>query len=164
MQWGVLPRWRSQRVQMTFPVAGGASSGVAMVEAKKRWGRHLFKVLAVEVPSKAPLGRATRLYVHGGDASLSGVAMPAGQAFEEMRVPMQKVMQASRELDREDEADDRELRAQARARSAQIAADRAARAPKPLDEGGGMYVHEQMYWKAYYGVRGVLLWLRGRRR
>lgn len=134
-----------------------------MVEAKKRWGHHLFKVLAVEVPSKAPLGQASRLYVRGGDAGLGGTAMPTGQAFEEMRAPMQKVMQASRELDREDEADDRELRAQARARSAQLAADRAARAPKPLDEGGGMYVHEQMYWRTYYGARGVLRWLRGGR-
>lgn len=161
VQWGLLPRWRSQRIQMTFPVTGGACSGVVMIDAKKRWGRHLLKLLAVDVPSKAPLGQPTRLYVCG-DATAGGNApMHAGQAFEEMRAPMQKVMQASHELDREDEADDQELRVIARERARQIAKERAERAPKPLDAGGGMYVYEQLYWRAYYGVRGALRWVRG---
>eukprot|EP00892_Ulva_mutabilis_P000289 jgi/Ulvmu1/10260/UM060_0061.1 len=163
LKWGILPRWRSQRIQMTFPVTGGANSGVVMVEAKKRWGRHLLKVLAVDVPSKAPLGKDTRLYVRGGVEGAAGAALPLGRAFEEMRVPMQKVMAARQELDREDEADDRELRAAERERAARVAAERAARAPKPLDEGGGMYVYEQMYWRAYYGARRLGRWMRGGR-
>lgn len=145
---------------MTFPVTGGACSGVAMVEAKKRWGRHLLKVLAVDVPSKAPLGKETRLLVHGTEALAAGAAPPLGQAFEEMRAPMRKVMAASRELDREDEEDDRALREAGRERAARDMADRAARAPKPLDEGGGMYVHEQLYWRAYYVVQGLAQWVR----
>lgn len=45
---------------------------------------------------------------------------------------------------------------------AEAARQRAAEAPKPLDESGGMYVHEYVYWQLYYASQKVGKWI-GRR-
>lgn len=56
----------------------------------------------------------------------------------------------------------RKLEEREQQRLTEAALQRAAQAPKPLDEGGGMYVHEYVYWQLYYGMQNVGTWL-GRR-
>ena len=56
----------------------------------------------------------------------------------------------------------RQLEASHQMKLAEAARKRAAEAPKPLDEGGGMYVHEYVYWQLYYASKNVGEWL-GRR-
>jgi hypothetical protein len=56
----------------------------------------------------------------------------------------------------------RQLEAAEQRRLTEDALKRAARAPKPLDEGGGMYVHEYMYWQLYYGLQTAARWFRRR--
>lgn len=100
-----------------------------MVEAKKIWGRHLFKLLAVDVPSRAPLGPETRVYVRGSavdfEAEDGGVnpgrkggmwgwwgavqedKVVRGRVFEELREPLKRVMNARKAVEKEDEEDER---------------------------------------------------------
>jgi hypothetical protein len=57
----------------------------------------------------------------------------------------------------------RKLEALEQQRRTEEALKRAAQAPKPLDEGGGMYLYEYVYWQMYYGVQNAMKWF-GRRR
>jgi hypothetical protein len=126
MQWLIVPRWQPQRIQMSFPITSKDTSAVAMVEAKKIWGRHLFKLLAVDVRCKAPLGSDTRIYIRGGpeDFEENGEHTSAGsgsrwwggvkkenivrgRVFEELREPLKRVMNARKVVDIEDEEDER---------------------------------------------------------
>lgn len=44
-------------------------------------------------------------------------------------------------------------------RLTEAALKRAAQVPKPLDERGGMYVHEYLYWQLYYVLQNAGKWL-----
>ena len=58
---------RSTRLHMIYPVSGPDARGVVSIEAKKKRGRHQFKLLAIVVPPFA---------IDGGDRDLA-----AGRGF-----------------------------------------------------------------------------------
>jgi hypothetical protein len=159
MQWLVMPQWRSQRIRMAFPIHGADASAIVLLEAKKRWGRHSFKLLAVDIPSRAPLGQETRVIIRGDDAALGsrGVAV-----LEELRQPLRAAMAAEEggEYDAEDAEDDGAWEARARAAAAAQAKARRGAEKDALAEGRGMYVHERLYWCAHEVVKAARVWLR----
>ena len=138
-----LPTPRPRRIQMVFPLAGPSRRGLAAVEAKKRGGRLVFRVLAVDVPVERagmPLGFASspggaptkaspywehRIFLEGDDAAYS-----RGGVFAALRGPFSQALALRRAHDEEDALDDH---ADAAAAAAAARADAAA----ALLAGGG---------------------------
>lgn len=155
LQWGVLPRWRSQRIHMVFPITGASNSAVAMLEAKKRWGRYVFQLLAADVRSRAPLGHDTRLVVRGDEAALGAAATAV---LTDLRAPLAAAAAAAAEggrvprYDVEDAADDAARRADAAARDATRRRER----PRPLEAGGGCMCTSGCTGRAASGCGGSM--------
>ncbi|KAF5826053.1 hypothetical protein DUNSADRAFT_5203 [Dunaliella salina] len=83
------PKIRSRRIQMIFPLHGSERSGMVSVEAKKRKGRHVFKLLAVDVRQGEGLSTSSqpaRIYLQGNDVIYS-----RGDVLEQMRRPFLQV-------------------------------------------------------------------------
>eukprot|EP00884_Botryococcus_braunii_P014833 jgi/Botrbrau1/23350/Bobra.0051s0009.1 len=77
---GLLPRWRSRRIQMIFPLTGAERRGLVSLEAKKRKGKYVYKLLAVDVPAAG--GQEQRLYVEGNERLYN-----RGSVVKELRDP-----------------------------------------------------------------------------
>jgi hypothetical protein len=127
------------------------------LDCKKRWGRHVFTLLAVDVPSKAHLGADTRLFIRGSPQAASGCS---GSVLQHLREPLVAATTAvqSAELAQDDAAHDRMLRAAARARTRRRLRTGAA----ALEPDGGMYMYERMYWKWFYFWKRFQQWCRNR--
>ena len=94
-----VPRWRRSRCHLLFPVSGEHDRrGLVSVEAKKVGGEYVFKLLALDVPSKG--GVETRIYLAGDDAAYSKHAILA-----ELRDPLIAAMAAQPAHEAEDETD-----------------------------------------------------------
>jgi hypothetical protein len=94
-----IPRWRRSRCHLLFPVSGAHDRrGLVSVEAKKVGGEYVFKLLAVDVPSKS--GSETRIYLAGDDAAYSKHAILA-----ELRDPLIAAMAAQPAHEAEDETE-----------------------------------------------------------
>ena len=137
-----LPAPRSRRIHMVFPLAGTSRRGLAAVEAKKRNGRLVLRVLAVDVPveragvpvrSDSPSGSSAhaspwwehRVFLEGDDA-----AYGRGGVFAALRGPFSQSLALRRAHDEEDDLDD------AAAAAAVAAAARADAAAAVLAGGG----------------------------
>ncbi|RMZ52029.1 hypothetical protein APUTEX25_001223, partial [Auxenochlorella protothecoides] len=140
---GLVPRIQSRRAQIIFPLRGSERKGLASLEAKKRKGKYVFKLIAVDVPTLS--GPDQRLFIEGGPAIYQ-----RGGILDELRDPFIKAIAAEDAFVREDEADD----AAEAAEEAHAAANKAATGPQPLEAGGGMY-----FWE-----RVALTWQRGLQR
>ncbi len=57
---------RSKRLHMIFPVSGPEARGVVSIEAKKKRGRHKFKLLAVDMVRND--GHEERIFLEGSDS------------------------------------------------------------------------------------------------
>ena len=143
--WGLgPPRFRDAKVHMAFRVFGTRKAGLVTVEAVKRkawgggslssWGRefvgndpHEYALVAVDVA--ADNGDEHRVYLAGGSARYAKQGEVTGMYMREALVSV-----ASEAY----EAEQRGEEAEEDARS------RADAAPKPLDEGGGMWPAERV--------------------
>ena len=56
-----LPKYRSGRLHMLFPIRSLSHRGVVSLTAKKKNGRYVFKLLAVDLPAKAAATHASAL-------------------------------------------------------------------------------------------------------
>lgn len=81
---GLVPRVRSRRVQMIFPLHGAEKKGLVSLEAKKRRGKYEFKLLAIDIPTAA--GPDQRLFVVGGQTIYD-----RGGILNELRDPFVRV-------------------------------------------------------------------------
>lgn len=162
VQWGIIPQWQSQRVHMAFPVMGATARGVALLHAKKRWGRTTVRLLALDVPSGAALGPETRLFVRGDVADLQGAS---GAVLHNLRSPLLAAAASAtaRDWARDDAAEDADRAAEARAAAAERARRRREAGPRDLAQGGGMYAWERGYWNAHYAAQRAWAWVRGAR-
>ncbi|KAK9828359.1 hypothetical protein WJX74_010700 [Apatococcus lobatus] len=141
---GLLPRFRSRRLQMIFPLRGSDRRGLVSLEAKKLHGTYRFKLLAVDVPAAA--GAEQRIFLEGDQQIYA-----RGGVMGELRDPFLRALSLKEVHEEEDEMDDaaqeaEELQAE-RIREAEL----LSRKPKSMDEGGGMYAHE----RAYHSARGM---------
>ena len=127
-------RWRDERAHVAFPVAGSRARGMVAAEIVKRAGEPpAFELVAVDV--EAENGRdAHRVYLAGGlrereraDAVVAALRAPLGVALDEAYDAL-RAGDARRAEETRNEA---------------AAAAAAARVPKPLDEGGGMWPAER---------------------
>ena len=127
-------RWRDERAHVAFPVAGSRARGMVAAEIVKRAGYPpAFELVAVDV--EAENGRdAHRVYLAGGlrereraDAVVAALRAPLGVALDEAYDAL-RAGDARRAEETRNEA---------------AAAAAAARVPKPLDEGGGMWPAER---------------------
>ncbi|KAI3438198.1 hypothetical protein D9Q98_000635 [Chlorella vulgaris] len=135
---GLRPKLQSKRIQMIFPLKGSERRGLVSLEAKKRHGQLRFKLLAVDVPSVS--GGEQRIFLEGGPGLYE-----RGGVLDVLRDPFIKALSMEDVFMAEDEAEDAEEWRQADAAAAAQQAKAAARAPKPLDQGGGMYFHERVW-------------------
>ena len=127
-------RWRDERAHVAFPIAGSRARGMVAAEIVKRAGYPpAFELVAVDV--EAENGRdAHRVYLAGGlrereraDAVVAALRAPLGVALDEAYDAL-RAGDARRAEETRNEA---------------AAAAAAARVPKPLDEGGGMWPAER---------------------
>ena len=142
-------RWRDERAHVAFPVAGSRARGFVAAEVVKRAGsKPVFELVAVDV--EAENGRdAHRVYLAGGlrereraDAMVAALRVPLGVALDE-RYDALRAGDARRAAEKEKE---------------EAAAAAAARAPKPLDEGGGMWPAERAIDTAASLAHGAKRW------
>jgi hypothetical protein len=147
-----LPAPRSRRIHMVFPLAGSARRGLAAVEAKKRGGRLVFRVLAVDLPveragvpagTKASHGGSPvhaspywehRVFLEGDDA-----AYGRGDVFGGLRPPLSHALALRRLHDEEDDLDDA-------ATAAALAAAARADAAAAVLAGGGEAPPGPSWW------------------
>ena len=142
-------RWRDERAHVAFPVAGSRARGFVAAEVVKRAGsKPTFELVAVDVEAKN--GRdAHRVYLTGGlreraraDAMIAALRVPLGVALGD----------AYDALRAGDARWAEEMRKEAAAAAA------AARVPKPLDEGGGMWPGERAMDTAASLAHGAKRW------
>ena len=142
-------RWRDERAHLAFPVSGSRASGFVAAEVVKRAGKKpMFELVAVDVESLN--GRdAHRVYLAGGlrereraDAMVAALRVPLGVALGE-------AYDALRAGDAR--------RAEERRIEAAVKAAEAA-APKPLDQGGGMWPSERAVDTAASLAHGAKRW------
>lgn len=145
---GLLPRVQSKRLQMIFPLKGSECRGLVSLEAKKRRGRYFFKLLSVDVPSA--VGGEQRIFLCGDESIYS-----RGGVLSELRDPFTRAMSLQDEYEKEDEEDAIIDHKEVEAEKAMRVVEQLERAPKPLDEGGGMYFYERVYFAAQRGMQQV---------
>ncbi|KAK9862722.1 hypothetical protein WJX84_007116 [Apatococcus fuscideae] len=126
---GLLPRFRSRRLQMIFPLRGSDRRGLVSLEAKKLHGTYRFKLLAVDVPAAA--GAEQRIFLEGDQQIYA-----RGGVMGELRDPFLRALSLKEVHEEEDEMDDaaqeaEELQAE-RIREAEL----LSRKPKSMDEDG----------------------------
>eukprot|EP00873_Tetraselmis_striata_P001036 jgi/Tetstr1/421300/TSEL_012273.t1 len=131
---GLTPAFRSHRMQMVFLLRGADARGIVAVDVRKWKGRSEFKLLALDIPSAD--GNNVRIYLHGQPSQFE-----EGGVFDQLYAPlktatgMQAIFDADDKLDKQREV---------------IARD--ALNPKPLHQGGGMYVWERAV-EAFHSLR-----------
>ena len=139
---------RSRRVHMIFPVQAPrlvlrprAGKGLVSIEAKKRFGRYEFKLLAVDVTSESgEAGETFQLFLHGDEARYR-----QGKVLDVLRKPFLAAAgeAAERELEREDDVEDAEELEQ-----------REERWSERGSVDSGMYFYEHVWeWVAGAGAR-----------
>ncbi|KAK9809820.1 hypothetical protein WJX73_009764 [Symbiochloris irregularis] len=121
---GLWPALRSRRLQMIFPLTGSDRRGLVSLEAKKRGGSYLFKLLAVDVPTSS--GAEQRLFLEG-DAR----AYDRGGVMRELRDPFLQALAMREAYEEEDDVDD----AAEEAHQAQADREAVAAAVQPLQAG-----------------------------
>ncbi|GAB4818947.1 hypothetical protein N2152v2_005993 [Parachlorella kessleri] len=142
---GLRPKVQSRRLQMIFPLKGSERRGLVSLEAKKRRGRYNFKLLAVDVPSA--VGGEQRIFLQGDEAVYS-----RGGVLAELRDPFTRAMSLQDAYHLEDAAEEQEDEEEAKREKELRLQLRQERAPKPLDQGGGMFLYE----RAFFAVRRAL--------
>lgn len=152
----LVPKLRSRRLQMIFPLAGADRRGLVSVEAKKRKGKLQMKLLAVDVPSVSPGQPPQRLFLEGDESMYS-----RGGVLNELRDPFLRALSLRDTHEREDELDEEEEDRQAEQAARDKVAERALTAPKPLDQGGGMFFYERAYIGAKRTAMKAATWLGG---
>ena len=121
----------SKWAHVAFELRGTRKRGVVSLGARKWGGMYGIPLLALEVQSRD--GEAYRLFLEGGAKDYDASVLPS------LREPLEASTN-NVEYKRAKAAADAHDAEHAAAISAQL---RAARAPKPLDEGGGMHAHER---------------------
>ena len=121
----------SKWAHVAFELRGTRKTGVAYLASRKWAGVYETPLLAVEVASRD--GELYRVFIEGSVKDFETSALPALRDVLAANSRDADMTRARRETDAHDAA-----------RAAELAAERrAARAPKPLAEGGGMYPHER---------------------
>lgn len=123
-----------------FPLTGAERRGLVSVEAKKWHGNIVFKLISVDVRDGQGSREESRLYIEG-DSSVYN----RGGVMRELRDPFLHALESEATYVQEDEADE----------AAEEAAEEMQRErarPKDLDQGGGMYAYERMW----YGARDAV--------
>ena len=121
----------SKWAHVAYEQRGTRKTGVAYLASHKWAGVYETPLLAVEVASRD--GELYRVFIEGSVKDFETSALPALRDVLAANSRDADMMRARREMDAHDAA-----------RAAELAAERrAARAPKPLAEGGGMYPHER---------------------
>ena len=88
---------------MIFPISGPEARGVVSIEAKKRKGRHEFKLLAVDIVGLSD-GAEQRVFLEGDDARYD-----RGGILSELRDPFLKVTAAETMYEREDDEEELQI-------------------------------------------------------
>uniref|UniRef100_A0A061RX88 Uncharacterized protein n=1 Tax=Tetraselmis sp. GSL018 TaxID=582737 RepID=A0A061RX88_9CHLO len=122
---GLRPAFRPHRLHMLFVLRGADARGVVAIDAKRRRGQTTFRLLAVDIPSSA--GNNVRIFLHGQPSQLL-----ESSVFDELQKPLCTVLAMKGRHDADDAA---ELAQEAIARDVLL--------PKPLSQGGGMYLWER---------------------
>ncbi|QDZ22909.1 hypothetical protein HOP50_09g54580 [Chloropicon primus] len=120
---------RSTRLHMIFPVAGPEARGVVSIEAKKKRGKHQFKLLAVDVVTKS--GLEERIFLDGDESYYR-----RGGILSELRDPFLKVAAAQTMYEIEDDEEER----------AAIAANVAAKSERASSAGETGQEKKQIYF------------------
>jgi hypothetical protein len=146
----LLPVWQSKRCSMIFPLTGSLRRGLVSVEAKKWKGDIVYKLLAVDVSGAgaSPADREEqRLYLKG-----DSTVFHRGGVIAELRDPFLHAleMEEGQYLKEDLEDEQREEREEE--------AERERGRPKSLEQGGGMFLYERVY----YGARDALHRLQAR--
>ena len=84
---------------MIFPIEGPEARGIVSIEAKKKKGKHQFKLLAVDIVSKE--GQEQRIFLDGNESYYT-----RGGILRELRDPFLKVAAAQSAYEREDDEED----------------------------------------------------------
>jgi hypothetical protein len=84
-----IPRIRSRRCNLLFPLSGPLGRGIVSAEAKREKGKYIFKLLALDVAPQSGGARETRVYVAGDDADYARSTVLA-----ELRDPLIAQLQA----------------------------------------------------------------------
>jgi len=147
---GLLPKIRSRRVMMIFPLKGTERRGLVSVEAKKRHGQMRMSLLAVDVPLPQALGGEQRFYVEGGPKSYA-----RGGVLDELRRPFLAALTSEDAAEADDEAleasEKRRARIEASLKSTaeEETMEPGGRAESGTGSGSGMSLVE----RAYLGTR-----------
>ena len=96
---GMNLKLRSRRLHMIFPIEGPEARGIVSIEAKKKKGKHQFKLLAVDIVSKE--GQEQRIFLDGNESYYT-----RGGILRELRDPFLKVAAAQSAYEREDDEED----------------------------------------------------------
>ena len=121
----------SKWAHVAFELRGTRQSGVVSLGARKWAGAYAIPLLTLEVQTRG--GEKYRLFLEGGVKEYEASVLPSLRAPLEASARDEKFKRAKEESDAQDAE-----------KAAALAAERrAASAPKPLDEGGGMYAHER---------------------
>jgi len=97
---GMRMKLRSRRLHMIFPIAGPDARGVVSIEAKKKRGRHKFKLLAVDIVTST--GGEERIFLDGSSSEYH-----SGGILSELRDPFLRVASAQSMYEREDDEEER---------------------------------------------------------
>jgi hypothetical protein len=97
---GMRMKLRSRRLHMIFPIAGPEARGVVSIEAKKKRGRHKFKLLAVDIVTSS--GGEERIFLDGSSREYH-----SGGILSELRDPFLRVASAQSMYEREDDEEER---------------------------------------------------------
>mmetsp|Transcript_23835 Transcript_23835/g.28783 ORF Transcript_23835/g.28783 Transcript_23835/m.28783 type:complete len:433 (+) Transcript_23835:227-1525(+) len=125
---GWLPRRGSKRLHMMFPVLGREHKGMVYVHAVKYKGVLELKSMAVDILTKEEEGEH-RIYIKGGSQDYT-----KGDVVSALRGPLDVVSKLTQNYKREDNLEDAQRKARA-----------AAKGPKSLQAGGGMYNWEVLH-------------------
>eukprot|EP00210_Caulerpa_lentillifera_P001556 g1494.t1 len=123
---------------------GSYREGVAFLDVKKIQGKYMTKVLGVDV--RLPDDQEQRVFLKGDSSAYSKGGVLA--SLQDSLLKSQQVLALDAH---EDVLDEAELRKQKANMKEEQRLKQLERSPKRLDQGGGMYLYERVYW-----------WIRGR--
>lgn len=140
---GLRPKLRARRVSMIFPLRGTERRGLASIEAKKRRGELIFKLIAVDVPLPEALGGEQRVYVEGGPKVYA-----RGGVLDELRRPFLAALGSEEATEAEEEREDEEIE-----RKAKVEA--VLQNTPEKQQSSGMHAYERAYLALRRWLQGV---------
>lgn len=130
---GMKVKLRSRRLHMIFRISGPDAKGVVSIEAKKKRGKHKFKLLAVDIVTSS--GEEERIFLDGSEKEYH-----SGGILSELRDPFLRVASAQSMYERED--DEEERLEQLSSSNPQAVNQSEIPAAEPIQEDRQLYFYE----------------------